>query len=63
MNERQIIFLLGAVLGGVAGGCWGFAGGMKYVMDDEERNQLLRFEGWLDGIAVALKLRKSDEEA
>ena len=61
MNDRQLIFLLGAILGSVAGGCGGFALGMKYVMDDEERNQLLRFDGWLDGIKVGLGLKGHEE--
>lgn len=62
MNERQLIFLLGAILGSVAGGCGGFALGMKYIMDDELRNDLLRLEGWLDGVKVGLK-QKHHEEA
>ena len=61
MNERQIIFLFGAVLGGMAGGCFGFASGMKYILDDELRNDLLRLEGWLDGVKVGLKKRHEEE--
>lgn len=62
MNERQLIFLLGAILGGIAGGCGGFALGMTYIMDDEQRNDLLRFEGWLDGYKDCLN-QKHHEKA
>lgn len=61
MNERQLIFLLGAILGSVAGGCFGFAGGMQYVLADEPRNELLRFEGWLEGVKTGLGLKGHEE--